>query len=50
MADVLDFKLPDWYEEEDINMFHDATYSFYKNERAPHSDSIRKNKMDDRRI
>lgn len=50
MADVLDFKLPKWYEEEDINMFRDATYRFYKNEMAPHSESFRKNKMVDRKF
>ncbi|MEM7730556.1 MAG: acyl-CoA dehydrogenase family protein [Pseudomonadota bacterium] len=50
MADVLDFKLPDWYQEEDINMFRDATYKFYSNEMAPHSERFRKNKMVDRRF
>ncbi|MGB6230909.1 MAG: acyl-CoA dehydrogenase family protein [Litorimonas sp.] len=48
MADVLDFKLPDWYQEEDINMFRDATHKFYSNEMAPHSEKFRKNKMVDR--
>lgn len=50
MSAVLDFKNPDWYEEEDINMFRDATYRFYKNEMAPHSESFRKNKMVDRKF
>ncbi|WP_298918238.1 acyl-CoA dehydrogenase family protein [uncultured Algimonas sp.] len=50
MADVLDFKAPDWYEEEDINMFRDATYRFYKNEMAPHSEEFRKNKVVDRKF
>lgn len=49
MADVLDFKNPDWYEEEDINMFRDAVYKFYANEMAPHSESFRKNKKVDRK-
>jgi acyl-CoA dehydrogenase len=50
MAEVLDFKLPDWYQEEDINMFRDATYKFYSNEMAPHSEEFRKNKMVDRKF
>lgn len=49
MADVLDFKNPDWYEEEDINMFRDAVYKFYANEMAPHSEEFRKNKKVDRK-
>jgi len=50
MADVLDFKNPDWYEEEDINMFRDAVYKFYANEMAPHSEEFRKNKKVDRKF
>jgi len=45
---VLDFKNPDWYDEEDINIFRDAAYGFYKNEMAPHSEKFRKNKVVDR--
>ncbi len=50
MADtqILDFKLPEWAVEEDINMFRDAAYKFYSNEMAPHSESFRKNKKVDR--
>lgn len=50
MADALDFKNPDWYEEEDINMFRDAVYKFYANEMAPHSEEFRKNKKVDRKF
>lgn len=49
MAEALDFKNPDWYEEEDVNMFRDAVYKFYANEMAPHSESFRKNKKVDRK-
>ena len=50
MADAaIDFKNPDWYEEEDINMFRDAVYKFYANEMAPHSEEFRKNKKVDRK-
>ena len=45
---VLNFKNPDWYDEEDINIFRDAAYGFYKNEMAPHSEKFRKNKVVDR--
>ena len=45
---VLDFKNPDWYDEEDINIFRDSVYGFYKTEMAPHSEKFRKNKMVDR--
>jgi len=45
---VLDFKNPDWYDEEDINIFRDAAYGFYKTEMAPHSEKFRKNHMVDR--
>lgn len=47
-AEVLDFKNPDWYDEEDINMFRDAVYKFYKNEMAPHSEKFRNQKHVDR--
>lgn len=50
MAEVLDFKLPDWYQEEDINMFRDATFKFYSNEMAPHTEEFRKNKIVDRKF
>ena len=46
---VLDFKNPDWYEEEDINIFREAVYGFYEREMAPHSESFRKNKVVDRK-
>lgn len=49
MAEALDFKNPDWFEEEDINMFRDAVYKFYANEMAPHSEEFRKNKKVDRK-
>jgi len=45
---VLDFKNPDWYDEEDINIFRDSAYNFYKNEMAPHSEKFRKNHIVDR--
>lgn len=50
MSAVLDFKNPDWYEEEDINMFRDAVYRFYKNEMAPHSEKFREQKHVDRKF
>jgi len=38
MADAaIDFKNPDWYAEEDINIFREAVYGFYDREMAPHS-------------
>ena len=46
---VIDFKNPDWYEEEDINIFREAVYGFYEREMAPHSESFRKNKVVDRK-
>lgn len=49
MTAAIDFKNPDWYEEEDINMFRDAVYKFYANEMAPHSEEFRKNKKVDRK-
>ena len=50
MAQVLDFKNPDWYDEEDINMFREAAYRFYKNEMAPHSEKFREQKHVDRKF
>ncbi len=47
-TDVLDYKLPEWAQEEDINIFRDATYNFYANEMAPHSERFRKQKKVDR--
>ena len=48
MAEVLDFPLPDWYTEEDINIFRDATYGFYARECAPLSEKWRKAGIVDR--
>ena len=45
---AIDFKNPDWYAEEDINIFREAVYGFYDREMAPHSEKFRKNKMVDR--
>ena len=45
---AIDFKNPDWYDEEDINIFREAVYGFYDREMAPHSEKFRKNKMVDR--
>lgn len=45
---ALDFKNPDWYDEEDINIFREAVYGFYDREMAPHSEKFRKNKKVDR--
>jgi acyl-CoA dehydrogenase len=45
---ALDFKNPDWYDEEDINIFRSAVYDFYKNEMAPHSEKFREQKHVDR--
>lgn len=50
MTAAIDFKNPDWYDEEDINMFRDAVYKFYANEMAPHSEEFRKNKKVDRKF
>ncbi len=47
-ANGLSFKNPDWYDQEDINIFREAVYGFYKNEMAPHSEKFRKNKVVDR--
>lgn len=46
---AIDFKNPDWYDEEDINIFREAVYGFYEREMAPHSESFRKNKKVDRK-
>ena len=42
MTEALDFPLPAWYTEEDINIFRDAVYGFYARECAPHSAQWRK--------
>jgi acyl-CoA dehydrogenase len=44
---AIDFKNPDWDDEEDINIFRDAVFGFYDREMAPHSESFRKNKKVD---
>ncbi|MGB0907291.1 MAG: acyl-CoA dehydrogenase family protein [Maricaulaceae bacterium] len=46
---ALDFKNPDWYDEEDINIFREAVNGFYAREMAPHSEEFRKNKIVDRK-
>ena len=46
---VINFKNPDWYDEEDINIFREAVFGFYDREMAPHSESFRKNKIVDRK-
>jgi len=46
---AIDFKNPDWYDEEDINIFREAVYGFYEREMAPHSEAFRKNKKVDRK-
>jgi len=46
---AIDFKNPDWYAEEDINIFREAVYGFYAREMAPHSEEFRKNKVVDRK-
>ncbi len=48
MAEILDFPLPTWYTEEDINIFRDATFGFYERECAPHSERWRKAGIVDR--
>ena len=48
MSEVLDYTLPDWAQEEDINIFRDAAYGFYKTEMAPHSERFREQKRVDR--
>jgi len=46
---AVNFKNPDWYDEEDINIFREAVNGFYSREMAPHSESFRKNKVVDRK-
>ncbi len=46
---AVNFKNPDWYDEEDINIFREAVNGFYTREMAPHSESFRKNKVVDRK-
>ena len=46
---AIDFKNPDWCDEEDINIFREAVFGFYDREMAPHSESFRKNKVVDRK-
>ena len=46
---AIDFKNPDWYAEEDINIFREAVHGFYEREMAPHSEEFRKNKKVDRK-
>jgi acyl-CoA dehydrogenase len=48
MDQALDFKNPDWYAEEDINIFRDAAYEFYSRECAPHSERWREAGIVDR--
>jgi len=45
---VLDYKNPDCYDEEDVNIFRDAAHNVYKNEMGPHSERFRENKVVDR--
>ena len=47
--DALNFKNPDWYDEEDINIFREAVFGFYEREMAPHSEQFRKQKHVDRK-
>ncbi len=47
---ALNFKNPDWYDEEDINIFREAVHGFYAREMAPHSEKFRKNKKVDRKF
>jgi acyl-CoA dehydrogenase len=46
---AIDFKNPDWYDDEEINIFRDAAKGFYTREMTPHAESFRKNKMVDRK-
>lgn len=50
MSALPTWKNPDWYDEEDINIFREAVYSFYKNEMAPHSERFREQKCVDRKF
>lgn len=44
----LDYKNPDWYDEEDINIFREAVFGFYSSEMAPHAERFREQKHVDR--
>lgn len=46
---AMNFKNPEWFDEEDINIFREAVHGFYAREMAPHSESFRKNKKVDRK-
>ncbi|NNC37144.1 MAG: acyl-CoA dehydrogenase [Acidimicrobiales bacterium] len=46
---AIKFKNPDWYDEEDINIFREAVFGFYDREMAPHSEQFRKQKHVDRK-
>lgn len=48
MKPALDFKNPDWFAEEDINIFRDAAFEFYSRECAPHSARWREQGIVDR--
>ncbi|MCF6293381.1 MAG: acyl-CoA dehydrogenase family protein, partial [Robiginitomaculum sp.] len=48
MKPALDFKNPDWFAEEDINIFRDAAFEFYSRECAPHSERWREQGIVDR--
>lgn len=37
MQDVLNFQNPDWYDENDIDIFHRSVYGSHEHEMAPHS-------------
>lgn len=47
---ALDFKNPDWYDEEDINIFREAVFGFYDREMAPHAERFREQKHVDRKF
>jgi len=48
MEQALDFKNPDWFAEEDINIFREAAFEFYSRECAPHSERWRQQGIVDR--
>ncbi len=48
MEQALDFKNPDWFAEEDINIFREAAFEFYSRECAPHSERWREQGIVDR--
>ncbi len=48
MEQALDFKNPDWFAEEDINIFRDAAFEFYSRECAPHAERWREQGIVDR--